>query len=401
MKKVQEKVQIERSASQRLASSSSQPPRALPKPQQPIDLFGDDPTPAPPRPSTGPPGSRTVPLKSDPAPPKQTKAGDSLLGLDFLGGGGTQPARPSSTGPTQSAPSRPDLKQSILSLYASAPKQPPQPQAQQHARQDSFGGLSQPQQSPQQSNFGGMNDAFSSLSFGAQPAQPQAKPSPFAGLDNFSSTRSPPTHSSSNMFGGGGSFFDAPKSPPATQSYAQKPSTSGFGDFSSFASPAAPVKPAPRASGMNDLLDLSMPSAAPSKPASSPPIASPPMNSAFNLSSPIAPSVPTPRAAPAPAAAPSYSGFSSMDAWGSSDAWASSTPSQPAAPTVAAPQTHMHTQPKSPAGWGAPQVAQDDDFGGWSSAAPTTTAKPQNTTSSKPSGGFGGGGDDLFSNVWE
>jgi stromal membrane-associated protein len=391
-------VQIERSASQRLAGSQGGPPRALPKPQQQIDLFGDDPTPAPPRPSTGPPGSRPVPLKSEPAPPKQTKAGDSLLGLDFMGGGGSQPSRPSSTGPQQSAgaPSRPDLKQSILSLYASAPKQPLQQQAQQHARQDSFGGLSQPQQSPQQSQFGGMNDAFSSLSFSAQPAQPQVKPSPFAGLDNFSSTRSPPAQSSSNMFGGGGSFFDTTKSTPATQTYAQKPATSGFGDFSSFTSPAA-SKPAPQASGMNDLLDLSMPSAAPSQHVSSPQMSSPPMNNAFNLSQP-APSAPAPKAAPV--AAPSYSGFSSMDAWGSSDnAWASPAPSQPAAPAV----TSSHAPPPSSGGWGAPQVAQDDDFGGWSSAAPTatTTTHTQNTTQSKPSGGFGGGGDDLFSNVWE
>ncbi|KAF2713447.1 ArfGap-domain-containing protein [Pleomassaria siparia CBS 279.74] len=385
LKKVQEKVQIERSASQRLAGSSNPPPRALPKPQAPIDLFGDDPTLAPPRPSTGPPASKNLTLKSEPAPPKQTKAGDSLLGLDFLGSAGAQPARPSSTGPTQTATSRPDLKQSILSLYASAPKPPPQQQAQQqHGRQESFGGLSQPQQSPQQSQFGGMNDAFSSLSFGAPPPQPQAKPSPFAGLDSFSNTRSPPANSSSNMFGGGGSFFDAPKSPPPTQTYAPKPSTGGFGDFSSFSSSTAPVKPATRASGMNDLLDLSMPSAAPSQRVSSPPVASPPMSSAFNLSSPA----PAPKAAPA--ATPSYAGFSNTDAWGSSDAWASN---QAAAPAVTSPPTQ--------GGWGAPQVAQDDDFGGWSSAAPTQTTQTHNPPASKPSGGFGGGGDDLFSNVWE
>ena len=86
-----------------------------------------------------------------------------------------------------------------------------------------------------------------------------------------------------------------------------------------------------------------------------------------------------------------------MDAWGSTDAWASSAPSQPAASVVTAPQTH----PKASAGWGAPQVAQDDDFGGWSSAAPTTTNRTQNAPASKPGGGFGGGGDDLFSNVWQ
>ncbi|KAK3214713.1 hypothetical protein GRF29_19g1022468 [Pseudopithomyces chartarum] len=396
LSKVQEKVQIERSASQRLGGASSRAapaPRAVPPPQPAIDLFGDE-TPAPPRASTGPPQARAVPPKAEPAPPKQTKAGDSLLGLDFFGSAPPQPARPSSTGPAAAAaPSRPDLKQSILSLYASKPAAPPQPQ--QHARQDSYGGFaSPPQQSPQpqQSGFGGLNDAFSSLSFG-QAAAPAPKPSPFSGLDSFTSTKSP-SSTSSNMFGGGGNFFNsAPKSPPAQ---APKPSSSGLGNFSAFSS--APAQPAAPSSGMNDLLDLSMPSAP--APQSQPPVqamASPPLNSAFNLSQPVAPKpASTPAAAPAPAA--TFSGFSNMDAWGSTDAWASPAPAQPA--QVTAPTSH--TQPKSP-GWGASAITQDDDFGGWSSAAPvanatTTTNQPSST--SKPAGGFGGG-DDLFSNVWE
>jgi stromal membrane-associated protein len=118
------------------------------------------------------------------------------------------------------------------------------------------------------------------------------------------------------------------------------------------------------------------------------------MNSAFNLSSP-APAASQAQAAPASV---NYSGFSNMDAWGGNDVWASSAPSQPAATT-----STSHAAPKSP-GWGAPQVAQDDDFGGWSSAAPTTTTHTVPTThintTAKPSGGFGGS-DDLFSNVWE
>ncbi|KAF2654788.1 ArfGap-domain-containing protein [Lophiostoma macrostomum CBS 122681] len=407
LKKVQEKVQIERSASQRLASGSIQPPRqaAPPPPPQPaIDLFGDS-SPAPPRASTGPPAPRAVPPKAEAAPPKQTKAGDSLLGLDFMGGGASQPPRPSSTGPAAAAPSRPDLKQSILSLYASAPKPPPQPQVQQHARQESFGGLTSPQaqQSPQQSNFGGLNDAFSGLSFNAQPAQPAPKPSPFSGLDSFSSTRSPPAaSSSSNMFGGGGDFFNSTPKPAAAS---HKPTTSsGLGGFSGFSS-AAPSKPAAPASGMNDLLDLSMPasSPAPANPVSSPPLTSPSMGSAFNLSSPAAPA---PK--PTPAATPAYSGFSNMDAWGSNDVWASSG-SASASAQPAAPAASSHTQAKSP-GWGAtPQVTQDDDFGGWSSAAPVPTQTTQSQSQSqanthaqpsKSAGGFGGG-DDLFSNVWE
>ncbi|KAF1850109.1 ArfGap-domain-containing protein [Cucurbitaria berberidis CBS 394.84] len=396
LKKVQEKVQLERSTSQRLAGSSGRLPPPQAQPQPAIDLFGDEP--APPRPSTGPPAGARAPPKAEALPPKQTKAGDSLLGLDFMGGGASsaQPARPSSTGPAAAAPSRPDLKQSILSLYASKPAAPPQPQ--QHARQESFGGLGSPQAqtSPQQSAFGGMNDAFSSLSFSAAPAP---KPSPFSGLDSFSSAKSPPSTSSSNMFGGGGNFFDSkPKSPPQAQAQSRTMSpSSALGDFGAFNSPA-PSKPAPQASGMNDLLDLSMPSApAPAPRVSSPPVASPPNNSAFNLSSPVAPSVPKANHAPATV---NYGGFSNMDAWGGNDVWASSAPSQPATNTTAS-----HTQAKSP-GWGAPQVAQDDDFGGWSSAAPSTTTNTTTTThtsstQNKPAGGFGGGSDDLFSNVWQ
>jgi stromal membrane-associated protein len=388
LKKVQEKVQIERSASQRLAGPSSQP-RPQPPPQQQqqpaIDLFGD----APPRASSGPPVTRPVPPKAEAAPPKQTKAGDSLLGLDFLGGSSAQPSRPSSTGPASAAPSRPDLKQSILSLYASAPKPAAQQAPQQHARQDSFGGLSSPgsQKSPAQSSFGGMNDAFSNLSFTQPAAKPNPAPSPFSGLDLFSAKKSPPP---SDMFGGGGNFFDSkPKSPPAQNRTTSPPmDLSGFGGFSSMTSPApAPAhKPAP-SSGMGDLLDLSMPS--------NPAPTSPPAASAFNLSQPAAPK-------PAPTAAPvNYAGFSNMDAWGSNDVWGSNAAPAPApAPAAAAPPSMSAAHaPKSP-GWGAP-AGGDDDFGGWSSAAPQQTTTTTTTTqSAKPAGGFGGN-DDLFSNVWE
>ncbi|CAN9155583.1 unnamed protein product [Alternaria alternata] len=377
LKKVQEKVQIERSASQRLAQSSSQPPppQRQAQPQPAIDLFGDDPVPQ--RPSTGPPVAARAPPKAEPAPPKQNKAGDSLLGLDFLGGS------------SSAAPSL-DFVAICLEARSSAPTTAA-------CTSRLFGGLASPQgpASPSQSAFGGMNDAFSSLSFNAAPAP---KPSPFSGLDSFSSAKSPPSTSSSNMFGGGGNFFDS-KPAPQNQSHSRTMSPSGgLSDFSAFSSPAPSKPAAPAASGMNDLLDLSMPSApAPAPRVTSPPLASPPASSAFNLSSPAP--APAPKAAPAPAAV-NYSGFSNMDAWGSNDVWGSSAPSQPAATT-----TTSHAQPTTP-GWGAPQVTQDDDFGGWSSAAPTTTTQTTTTThttttQSKPAGGFGGGSDDLFSNVWE
>ncbi|KAE8824092.1 hypothetical protein HRS9139_09274 [Pyrenophora teres f. teres] len=328
LKKVQEKVQIERSASQRLAQSSSQPPRQA-QPQPAIDLFGDDPVPQ--RPSTGPPVAARGPPKAETAPPKQHKAGDSLLGLDFLGGGSSAaPPRPSSTGPAAAAPSRPDLKQSILSLLVW------------------WNGLS------------------------TSTDVPSAVVHEIATRDIFV-----------QHVWGGGNFFDSKPAAPSQSQRTMSPST-GLGDFGSFSSPA-PSKPAASSmSGMNDLLDLSMPSA---------PATSPPVNNAFNLSSPAP--APASKAAPAPAAV-NYSGVSNMDAWGGNDVWSSPAPSQPATNATAS-RTQAPTS-----SWGAPAVAQDDDFGGWSSAAPTqTTTTHTTTTQSKPAGGFGGASDDLFSNVWE
>jgi len=401
LSQVQEKVQVERSASQRLAgpaASATSATSARQRPPPAIDLFGDEP--APPRPSTGPPAATATPPRQETVPPKQNRAGDSLLGLDFLGGGGAggttataQPARPSSTGPAAAAASRPDLKQSILSLYASKPPAAAQPQP-QHARQDSFGGLASPRAQPssQPSSFGGLNDAFSTLSFAAAPAP---KPSPFSGLDSFSSTKAPPTTSSSNLFGGGGNFFNAKSSstPVPSQLRTTNPA-SRIGDFEAFASSAAPPKhSAPATSGMNDLLDLSMPSA-PAPRVTSQPIASPHTNSAFNLTSPAVSSGAAAAAAtPAPAAVNYGGGLANMDAWGGNDVWASSAPSQPATTAMV---------PKSPR-WGAPaQVTADEDFGGWSSAAPASSrASAPVEGPGKPASGFGGASDDLFSNVWE
>ncbi|OCK80912.1 ArfGap-domain-containing protein [Lepidopterella palustris CBS 459.81] len=417
---VQEKAKLERSVSQRAAAAGSgrtiQPPS---RKAQNIDLFGDDPTPTPPRPSTtGPPLTRAAPPKAEPAPPKQTKPADSLLGLDFFGGNqSAPPAQPYSTTQTASVASRPDLKQSILSLYASASKPPPQPQV-QHRHTNSFGGMQSPgqQQPQQQPELGGLGDAFSSLSFAAAPAQQPSKPSAFSDLASYSSHRPTPQSTTSSAFGGGGSFFDTvPKSPSiknSSQPQKQRTfsSSSGFGDFASFTppTPAAPPKPAASSSsGMGDLFDLSTPAvtsaAAPKAPISSPSIN---LNSAFNLSAPVLPSQPQPK--PQSTTTPSFSGFSNLDAWGTTEAWAGSSNS-----TTTTTNTTAHTAPKS-SGWGAtakpisPSISQDEDFGGWSSAAPATTTFHTNTharthgagaAAPKPLGSMGG--DDLFSNVWE
>ncbi|KAF2098356.1 ArfGap-domain-containing protein [Rhizodiscina lignyota] len=423
---VQEKAKIERASSVR---ESAQGPiiRAPARPAANVDLIGGND--APQRPSTTEPISRQPPAKASAAPPKQTRPGDSLLGLDFLGG--TQsapPERPSSTGNSSSAvPSRPDLKQSILSLYASAPRAaaPAQPQHHHHSSSGSFGGSfggfqsppmqSPPLQSPTQMNqnaAGGLNDAFSSLSFASPsspPVQPQ-KPSPFANLTSAATARRQPSTASASSFGGGGSFFDTPAQKPAATSPPPQPTaaqrtfsqSSGFGDFFSATSPTAapaPPKPSNPMSGGGDLFDLSMPSQ-PSAPAPVPKPTSPTMNSAFNLSQPAKPMQPP---APRQQAAPMAS-FSTADPWASGDVWGSSNTAAAApAPKPSMPSNGISND----FGWGSsaaqkptspPQVTQDDDFGGWSSAP--APAQQQQQPPQKPSSG-GLNNDDLFSNVWQ
>lgn len=389
-----------------------QAPAAQPAAQ--IDLFGG-PDPAPARQtSSGPPSA-----KAAPAPPKATAAKDSLLGLDFLGEPAAPP-RPASTPGTAAAAaqSRPDLKQSILSLYASAPKAPVQ-------QQNSFGGMA----SPTQPATGGFNDAFGGLSISNNnnaPPKPVAS-DPFASFGNASSMSQPAPQQTSNAFGGlsGGSFFDTKPAQPAAPVHQSKPSNSGFGDFGGFASatPAVQSKPAqPASSAMGDLFDLSAPVSQ-----ASPPLAkatSPPSSSVFNLSQPK----PSPAPAPTVAAAAVASG---ADVWGD-NAWAT-----PSAPAPAPAPVHKSPEISKPAaagdfGWGtagglsqtpivpgatggfsqtpivpgagggfspAPKVATDEEFGGWSSSTGTTNAASGGQQGGKQ-GGFGGD-DDLFSNVWQ
>jgi stromal membrane-associated protein len=425
---VKEKHNIERSNSQRAASTASPQstgPSQIRRAPQP-DLFADD-APAPRASTTSPAISHPAP-KAEAAPPKQTKPGDSLLGLDFFGTAAAPPPnRPASAAATSGATqSRPDLKQSILSLYASVPKPQPPPQP-QHAASGSFGGMQSPS-AQSTSTFGGMNDAFSSLSFGSsvssQPqAQPQVqntKPSAFAGLGDLSSHRSPSIKSPASSNFGGGSFFDpkpvqksTPTPPQASRTFS---SSSGFGAFDS----APGITPQPAASsGLGDLFDFGSPAPQPAAPKQS--ISSPPTqnSSVFNLSQSQQKS---PVVATQPPAATSMGWGNNSDAWGTNDAW--STP-DPTPAKVASP-----TQPPPPQastndfGWGssgsgslasqsivpggssgfsttttAPKVSADDDFGGWSSAAPATPATGT-TSGAKPATGFAAS-EDLFSNVWE
>ncbi|PLB55469.1 ArfGap-domain-containing protein [Aspergillus steynii IBT 23096] len=421
---VQEKAKLERSASQRVATSS-QPP--APQRQQPaIDLFGDDISP-PVRPSTTEPTPRAAPKPQQPPPqaaPKPQRPGDSLLGLDFFGS--TQPApssRPASTASTPTNPtgmSRPDLKQSILSLYSK-----PQPAPAQHERTSSFGDLASP--APQSgSSMGGLTDAFSGLSFPSTtsppPPKPAEKPSPFANLTSFakSTPAAPKVSSPTASAAGGGSLFDSltsPTIPPAkpqsrTTSISSNGFDSGFGGFAS--PPPTKPKPPPSSSLSNDLLGLSSPPPAPAAKSPSPPaaVASPQqeLSSAFNIS---APPPPKPQA-PAASTASIASALPAMDPWGG-NAWSTPDPAPPA-PSTSTTAASMMKVPDTltandiGAGWGAPSpsassskpaptVAADEDFGGWASAAPVSSSTTA-TSSTKPAGGFGGA-DDLFSNVWE
>ncbi|OJJ64358.1 hypothetical protein ASPSYDRAFT_39076 [Aspergillus sydowii CBS 593.65] len=429
---VQEKAKIERSASQRVAATSQPPVQHRPQPS--IDLFADDDVAPPIRPSTTEPSIRAPPKQPQAAPtqaaPKPTRPGDSLLGLDFFGS--TEPAannRPASVASTPGARmSRPDLKQSILSLYS---KPPPAPV--QHERTPSFGELaSPPPPSTSSSNMGGLTDAFSGLSFpntssstGQKPAE---KPSPFAGLTNFANTKSSPaapkvTSPTPSTGSTGGGLFDSLTSPTIAPAKPQSRTTSissnshDFGGFSSFQSPPPAPKPnPPSASLSNDLFGLSSPPIS-TTTTSPPPVQSPPpvtapqpdLSSAFNLSNPAPKPADPPKPVSTTTSIPSLNP-AAIDPWGS-NAWSTPEP-EPAAPAPSKPSSMMKlpdtlTANDVGAGWGAsptaskppaPSVTEDEDFGGWASAAPvsstTSTAPP------KPAGGFGGS-DDLFSNVWE
>ncbi|KAM0281680.1 hypothetical protein ACHAQH_003411 [Verticillium albo-atrum] len=442
---VKEKQVVERRESVRKASvGQSAAPRSIPAPQ--ADLIGGDDLPQ--RASSAGPGTGNVPPKAQPAPPKTTSTKDSLLGLDFFGepAAPPRPASTTGTGGAAATNSRPDLKQSILSLYATAPR--PQAQQQQgvQAQQGSFGGMTsptfqqqgfgqqqqQPYQQQQQSSMGGMNDAFGNLSFSNTTSPKPAAADPFASFGAPQASK-PANQASSNTFGGlgGGSFFDSKPSAPAPPSHQKQPSNSGFGGFgwSSSPAPAAanPIqpKPAQSTSSMGDLFDLSSPvsNSTPPPKATSPAAAS---NSVFNLSAQPKPSQPSPAQAAVSPAMGSSSNFSGSDVWGSS-AWGAPDPAAPAkapeAPKASTGDFGGWGAPSSGAGGlggfsantpivpgasggfsTAPKVSADEEFGGWaSSTGPASGSGNGNGNgSAKPAtGGFGGGSDDLFSNVWQ
>ena len=423
---VKEKQNIERKESVRKDTGSRS---AAPQP----DLIGGDDI--PPRASTVGAVPGHVPPKSAPAPPKAVNTKDSLLGLDFLGETPAAPPRPSSTASASSAggQSRPDLKQSILSLYASAPRPQAQPQHSPHASSGSFsgfGGMQSPtfQSQPtshqsKPSGSGGLDDAFASLSFGNSAATRKSPPpkDAFAGLANMSSSRSPPQPNSGFSNLGGGSFFDSKPAQPAAPQYQPQASATnnGFGMFGSTGSAATSPKPTQSSSAaLGDLFDWSSPAPQPTaapKPALSQPAApTPSSESVFNLSA----SQPKPAPAPvAPASNPLASmnaaALGGSDVWG--NAWSNPEPAPAPAKSPIAAMSPGFGGGGDLGGWGgsgggslanqsivpgasgglsvAPKVAADEEFGGWASST------GGNSGGAKPAGGFGN--DDLFSNVWQ
>lgn len=416
---VKEKQAIERKESLRKANLSgpSQTTKTIPAPQG--DLIGG-PDPIPSRSgSAGPPAAKVAP-KAEPAPPRATSTKDSLLGLDFFGEPQAPPRPASTTGVSSpGGQSRPDLKQSILSLYATAPRSQAQPQ--QHAQNTgSFGGMASPTFShhSQGSVGGGFQDAFSSLSISNNAAPKPAAPDPFANLG--SATNRTTQSSTSNAFGGlsGGSFFDSKPVQTPIASQQQQPQSAGFGDFGAFSSPSPSSVTAPKSSAMGDLFDLSSPVTQTTSPPPNNPIASGTSNSVFNLSAPQAKPVTT---SPAPTTTTTGSfggaGFAGADVWGSSE-WSSPSATTAAPATAAAPaQKNPESAKTTDFGWGntggsfastpivpgtsggfnpAPKVAADEEFGGWASST-----GPSNGGAGAAKTGSGFGDEDLFSNVWQ
>lgn len=446
---VQEKAKLERSASQQKPSTSTRPSNFTEAKAPMPDIFGDIPSPSARPSTTDPPNIRSAPAKTA-TPTKQPEPGNSLLGLDFFGGPPSavtsKPTSVSSTPSAMTGPSRPDLKQSILSLYASTPRTQ---NHSQHERQTSFGGMQSPpvQSNAQGGGFGRLDDAFSSLTFSSTTSppptvsQPQSNPNPFATLDQPASQRSafasPPITAPAVK---GGGFFNpvsttAPKAAPTSNPPTKTPQiplnnilSPGLGDLSLGSSTSSVAQPKPTSTSNLTLFDFaeSTPQDAVPKFAST---TSSSISSAFNLSSPALTSQGPPKPATSTTSRQNaFPSLSSADPWGSSDAWATPEPSprvasttKPAdkAPSIATtmdftswggPSSSSNSAPGHSGGASgsniraAPKITEDEDFGGWTSAVPVSTVTPKPgpapSSNAKPASGYSAS-EDMFSNVWE
>lgn len=406
---VKEKQELQRSASQKSTSNpGAAGPSAVRRAPQQSQLGA---TTLQQRASSGPPAPLTQqkPEAATAPPGRPQKPADSLLGLDFFAEAQPQPQpRSTSAGPNPGfqGMSRPDLKQSILSLYASNVK--PQ-QTQQQAIGSVNGAHPANVAVPQpQSSFGGLDDAFGGLSFSNTTSPPpqilSEKPNAFAGLGSLQSHRSPPLPSATPGFGG--SFFDVHSaSQPSKQTHQTnvKPVAAAGGSAGQYSAPPSSVESQPtKTSAMNDLFDFSTPTTTTQPPKPFPSQKTP--HSVFNLP----PSQLAPKAQPDPAATTSWGG--NFDAFGTNDAWSTPLPAQiPSQGTdfgwnsttsVASPGATQRASSSFSPGAKVPEVSADEEFGGWSSAAPQSPSSKGIETASRPAG-FGAASEDLFSNVWE
>ncbi|KAI9787439.1 MAG: hypothetical protein M1816_007487 [Peltula sp. TS41687] len=439
---VQETRRLDRSGSTRASPSASQP--TLPtKPATNVDLFGDD-TLATSRSSVTPPASRQKAQSVNPEPSRIDKPGESLLGLDFLGSSNTQsrgaekPANALASNPGSRATSRPDLKQSILSLYSSNPRPSPQSSSAPPTQPGALGTRQPLAGQSQGQSLSGLHDAFSGLNFSASSSSFQERPtgSSFPPFGDQPSQKSPPAapQLTSPAFTGGGLFDLGSK----TDSSISKPgnplhmigsnSTPGSAlHITNSAQVSSNTKPNSDMGAPFDLSDSSSAQFPPKQPGSS---SGDFQHSVFNLSGSQSSIQTKPQGSSNvrnQAAHPTLA-WTNTDPWASNDAWSSkdATSTQSTVPSIrASPPKTIGT---GDLGWGSgggalgssgsglremqgaygapanpPKISEDEDFGGWSSAMPSTTSAP-----SKPAGGSsgtGGGGitgnDDLFSNVWE
>jgi stromal membrane-associated protein len=429
---VQEKAKIDRSTAARQPSAPNQI-LSQRRPPPTIDLFGDDTLAPPVRPGTTDNAiARQQPKSAAPTTTRQTKQGDSLLGLDFFGQtpslGPPRPSSASSNPLGSRGQSRPDLKQSILSLYSSAPKT--QIPSSPHNQQSSLGAHTSPATSQSQDAFGGLTDALSGLNFSSSnpttSPPPQAKPS-FSQTSAFppsmhtKSAPSAPQISSPQLLSGGG-FFDSPSSkksehPNSKAPPPQKP-PNGL-DFAFVETSAATSKSNILASQDLQAGDRFARVESPAPPPVPPPtmVSSPSLasnlSSAFNLSARSA--APSNSSAPIKPPPVSHNNAAMFDPWSSandSNAWSTPettpAPSKPKVPSVDIGRPPAHITPKDiSGGWGEPtsssqkagqfpSITADEDYGGWTSA-------PTNQTSisspAKPNGGFTGASD-PFDNPW-
>ncbi|POS84795.1 hypothetical protein EPUL_003919 [Erysiphe pulchra] len=413
---VKEKQNIERSSSQRTSLNQSFALSQSKRIQQP-DLLGSNVS------ISSREGSISssvykLPTKSEAAPPKQTKPMDSLLGLDFFGTGAAPPGRLTNSSPMTGTQSRPDLKQSILSLYATTSR--PQQQTVQ-SPQSIFGNLQSPlKSSDQNTSMGIFSDAFSSLKFSSPKSSSttgttQIQPEPpastkFANVtsqnSSISQIRSEPVKSDFSK-----NNLEIKTVQPPVQSSRGFGISSGFDTFVT-APKSSPSVATNNSSGLGDMFDFASSISTSQSTAQAPvsTIVSPTnqQNSVFNLtpanppqSKPILPPVTTDL-------------VSNSDAWGSSDAWASASDPASKTKTMASPTRYEELAAYGGSETGSkisgsikapPVVSVDEEFGGWGSAStapitlPATTPIAMNSVSHKPAAGFAGN-DDLFSNVW-